>query len=805
MYKFLFTNLFFICFSIVACAQLSIGTSKKVITPYDSAYIAGHSHNRIFQGVNDDIYVKAAVITDMAESIVILTYDCIGLLYPQLLTIRKRLADILPEFPVNNIVMSSTHTHSGPDVVGLWGPNITTSGVDTNYMNFLIDQTLKAILEANRETTQVSGRYLELSYGDEWVHNISEPKEVDRSLKTIQFVDSTNNNVLSLTNFACHPTFLDAVNDQVSSDYIGGFYTQMDRALGGQNMFLQGSIGGWIQPEYEEKTPKQAFKRGREIAQFIINKLDTSSPLKKTKIIFKSRQVSLPVHNNNFKLLSQLGVVNRSFADSVTTELAYFEIGEASFATHPGETVPAMSLATKKMMSNKGPKMILGLGMDALGYILKPSFFDTSNQIPHSTYLCSVSLGQHTQNIILEQLKSLIQITAEKDKGLEDVFDAIIEEAIDSMAFPGCQVAVRHRGDLILQKSYGHHTYDQKQKVENDDIYDLASLTKVSTGIPLLMKLQDVNKFDLDANLSEYIPFLDKSNKAMISFREALTHQAQLKPYIVFWKATLRKNGKYKPRTFRHKKNKRFTIPISDQLYLHKRYKNKMFKTIKNSELEPNKEYKYSGLLFLLLPDMITDITKSNFEDLLSVQFFQPMKLSHTGYNPLEWYPKMKIIPTEMDTSFRKTLVHGRVHDEAAAMLDGVSGNAGLFSNATDLSSLFQMYCNMGTLYDKKYISSSTLSEYTSYQFESNRRGIGFDKPLLVFDEAQSYVAQSASEKSFGHSGFTGTMAWADPEHEIVFIFLSNRVHPNRSHSNIYQLNVRPRLHQAIYDFLGVK
>ena len=382
-------------------------------------------------------------------------------------------------------------------------------------------------------------------------------------------------------------------------------------------------------------------------------------------------------------------------------------------------------------------------------------------------------------------------------------FDDIIYEAIDSMAFPGCQITVAYNDSIIINKSYGHHTYDESVAVKNDHIYDVASLTKVTTGLPLLMKLHAHGLIDLDAPIERYLPELAKSNKSQLNMREILAHKARLVPYIIFWKEAVKNNGKYKRRTFKNKSNKRYNIQIANDLYMHRRYHKVMRSRIKDSDLLDEEGYRYSGLFFLMLPNLIERFTGGDFIDILQRELYDPIGLEQIGYHPLQRRDHSKIVPTEYDSLFRRQLVHGYVHDEAAAMI-GTSCNAGIFSNAEDLCKLFMMYQNYGRYHTRSILDSATVAEFTRYQYESemNRRGLGFDKPLLEYDADLAYVAKSASRASFGHSGFTGTMAWADPEHHIVFIFLSNRVYPNREQRNIYNLNVRPRLHQAVYDQL---
>lgn len=386
---------------------------------------------------------------------------------------------------------------------------------------------------------------------------------------------------------------------------------------------------------------------------------------------------------------------------------------------------------------------------------------------------------------------------------LEKNIDAVIQEGLDSQAYPGAQLLIAKDGAIVLNKTYGHHTFEKINTVKKTDLYDLASITKVTTGLPVLMKLYGENKFDIDASLKQYFPKFKNSNKAELNIREILAHQAQLKPYIVYWAKTLKKNGKYKAHTFKNTKSKNYPICITDDLYLHKNYKNRIFKYIKKSPLQEKKEYKYSGLFFLLLPEIISDLAGENFEQYLYENIYKPIGAERLLYNPLNKFSLNEVIPTERDTFFRKIQVHGRVHDEAAAMLNGVSCNAGLFGNAESLFKLFQMYLNNGKYNDQQIIAEKAIEEFTRCQFceTNNRRGLGFDKPPIEYVEGASYVAKDASADSFGHSGFTGTFVWADPKKNTVLVFLSNRVCPTRDNRKLYSMDIRPRMHQVVYDF----
>ena len=389
--------------------QLHVGGASGTINPGPEDFIAGHHKNRHFDGIHDSLYVKAVTLSDGKTTMAILTFDCIGLLYPALLDIRKAVAEEMPEGALDpaHIVMSSTHTHSGPDVVGLWGADQTSSGVRPEYMDQLVRVAADAIMEATQDMQPATVHYIEDSYGEEWVYNISKPEELDRSLTVLQFRGMGGESIATLTNFACHPTFLDAATDSVSSDYVGGFYSGLDKRLKGTNLFLQGAIGGWVQPEYEEKTFSNAMRRGEELAVQVINGLEGAAVMDSAALTFRSRVFAMPVSNPGFRQLAAIDVIKREITDSVQTEIALFSIGSAMFVTHPGETSPYYSLASKTLMNTDGPKFVLGLGMDALGYIVTPDFFDSTRNIPHSEYLTGMSVDGNAGNVVMEVIREL--------------------------------------------------------------------------------------------------------------------------------------------------------------------------------------------------------------------------------------------------------------------------------------------------------------------------------------------------------------------------------------------------------------
>ncbi|MEZ4970342.1 MAG: glycoside hydrolase family 3 N-terminal domain-containing protein [Flavobacteriaceae bacterium] len=380
--------------------------------------------------------------------------------------------------------------------------------------------------------------------------------------------------------------------------------------------------------------------------------------------------------------------------------------------------------------------------------------------------------------------------------------DSLMHQAISAKATPGGQLLVAKNGKVVLHKAYGQQKYNDTTKVTIADIYDLASVTKISSALPAIMKLYDEGKFDLDKGIGDYLDYFKNSNKADANFKEILAHQARFNPYITYWKNTLRKNGSYKWNTIKKDSSVRFPTKITAHMWLHRNYRKKIFKAIKKSPLLEKKEYQYSGLLFMILPAIVEKITQENFVAHLDRNFYNKLGANTLTYNPDKKFDKKQIIPTEDDFIFRHLPVHGTVHDEGAAMMGGISANAGLFSNANDLAKLMQMYLNKGSYGGERFIEENTLKEFTKVQFpeNNNRRGLGFDKPNLNYSGQNGNTAKDASSESFGHTGFTGIMVWMDPKEELLYLFLSNRVLPSRENTSLYRLNTRTNIQQVLYN-----
>jgi beta-N-acetylhexosaminidase len=419
-----------------------------------------------------------------------------------------------------------------------------------------------------------------------------------------------------------------------------------------------------------------------------------------------------------------------------------------------------------------------------------------------------VSTGNFTEagaGVKFSHLNRLRYSTPEK-VGLKkkDLFriDSIVLANIRDKAMPGCQILVAVDGHVIYKKSFGYHTYKKGNFVKNTDLYDVASLTKITAGTLAVMKLADEGRLDIDHKLVWYLPYLRGTNKDQIVIREMMAHQSGLQPWIPFYLNTMERK-KLRPEFFKPEITEQFAIKVADKLFIDKNYPFVIFDTIANSKLIPKKEYRYSDLGFILLRPVVESLTNKPMDRYLEDKFYKPLGLQYTTFNPLRRFDLNEIVPTEQDNYFRNQLIHGYVHDPAAAMMGGVSGHAGLFSNANDLAILMQMLLQEGHYGGHRYISPEIVREFTTQQFplDKNRRGIGFDKPDPE-SRRNGPTGQSPSLNSFGHTGFTGTYAWVDPDYNLVYIFLSNRVHPTAENTLLIKNKTRAEILEVIYKAL---
>ncbi len=390
--------------------------------------------------------------------------------------------------------------------------------------------------------------------------------------------------------------------------------------------------------------------------------------------------------------------------------------------------------------------------------------------------------------------------------------DSIIQDAIAQQAFPGCNILVAKDGKIIFHKTYGYHTYDNIIPTSKADIYDLASVTKVSSALPAIMKLHGEGKIDLDERFSTYWPdwkkrLFHQSDKEDITMRELLAHQAGLVPFIKFWGKS-QKDCKIIHKWYNIEPDGDYNLEVTPGMYLNQNFRKYVYKTIRKTPLKDRGKYVYSDLFFVMSPELISKVSGSNYVKYLDSCFYKPLGAGTITYLPTKEFSIDRIVPTEKDEYYRKRLLQGSVHDEAAAVLGGISGNAGLFASANDMAKLLQMYLNEGSYGGEQYIRPETFREFNRVQYpqNKNRRALGFDKPLpnnSTLSLKDSYPSPSVSPESFGHSGYTGTFFWVDPKYKLVYIMLANRVYPNRNHNKLLELSIRTKVQQVIYDSLS--
>ncbi len=412
------------------------------------------------------------------------------------------------------------------------------------------------------------------------------------------------------------------------------------------------------------------------------------------------------------------------------------------------------------------------------------------------------------------------------DGRLEARVDSLVGQALAAQAVPGCQVVVARRGTVVLRKSYGNQTYagygdaapprplkkasrpkeaaapagplSVPRRVADDDLYDLASLTKLLAATPALLKLEQAGKFSPDSTLGNYFPFLRGTDKAPLKMRDVLAHQARLRAFIPFWQELTKKNGALRRRYFRADSSARFPLQAARGLWASRRLPARIYKEIGASPLNDKPGYVYSDLSFLLYPELVRARTGLPLEDFLRREVYGPLGAATLGFRPARRFPLARLVPTEYDSTFRRQLLHGTVHDEGAALLGGFSGHAGLFGNANDVAKLVQTYAWGGRYGGQQIFDKALLDEWTRCQFcPDNRRGLAFDRPAA---HPALNFAPGSSPAAYGHTGYTGTAFYVEPKYDLVVVFLANRVHPTRRNNKISELNVRTGVMQLAID-----
>lgn len=386
------------------------------------------------------------------------------------------------------------------------------------------------------------------------------------------------------------------------------------------------------------------------------------------------------------------------------------------------------------------------------------------------------------------------------------VVDSILNDAVSKKAFPGCVVLAAHKGKIIYHKAFGTFSFNSPQPVTLESIFDLASVTKISATTVSVMKLYEEGKLDLDKTLGDYLPWVKGSNKAGLLVSDILLHQAGLVPFIAFYKETIDPvTGIPNPAIYSNVSKPGFSVRVAENLYLRNDWEDTLKDRILKSPLGPRNKYVYSDNDFIFLGKIVEQLSGTTLDQYVQQTFYRPMGMTTTGFKPRERFDVNRIVPTETETHFRRQTLQGDVHDEGSSLFGGVAGHAGLFSDAYDLSMLYQMLLDGGTFNGHRYLKASTIKFFTDYHSKVSRRGYGFDKPEK--DNATNkdpYPSALASPLTFGHTGFTGIGVWVDPKYDIVYIFMSNRVNPTRDNNKLSSMRIRGKVQDAIYRALGI-
>jgi len=377
---------------------------------------------------------------------------------------------------------------------------------------------------------------------------------------------------------------------------------------------------------------------------------------------------------------------------------------------------------------------------------------------------------------------------------LSKKIDEIAAEAIAEKATPGAVVMVIKNGQVIFEKGYGYHTYSKKEPTTIHNIFDLASVSKIAGTTPVIMRLTEQGIVDLDKPIGDYLWQAKATNKKDIRLKSVMLHEAGFTPFIPFYR-------NLKPGDLQSYDSPTHHVKVADSCYLvNNYYQDVMWPEMLHSEVKPVGNYVYSDISMYVMKEVAEHQTAIPMQKYVQDNFYRPLGMKTAGYNPRDRFAKQDIIPTEQDTSFRKVLLEGYVHDQGAAMAGGVAGHAGLFATANDLAIYGQLLLNRGEYGGERYFETKTVDLFTSKQSLTSRRGLGFDRwdPNLK----NEYPSKLSNATVYGHTGYTGTCIWIDPANQLVYIFLSNRVHPQVS-TKLLNLNIRSRIQDAIYEAIA--
>ncbi|MFN6040154.1 MAG: serine hydrolase domain-containing protein, partial [Bacteroidota bacterium] len=422
-------------------------------------------------------------------------------------------------------------------------------------------------------------------------------------------------------------------------------------------------------------------------------------------------------------------------------------------------------------------------------------------KLPFKAVIFKVNDGMEIKSTVRIQYTTPERMGIQKKKLAQ--IDSIAKKGINDKCYPGCRIIALKDGKVFYDKSFGNHSYGSSEKVNFNTIYDVASVTKISATALALMKLHGERKLDVNKKFGDYLPECRGTNKEDLILSEVMTHQSGLPAWIPFYKRSLGAKGTYKPGYYSDDFSKEYPYRVREGLYSAKTIKDTVYSQILNCNIKDKGKYLYSDLGYYLHQRIIEKMCNLTLDSFLTKFFYLPLGLQTIGYKPYRRFSKDKIAPTENDKEFRKSLLRGDVHDQGAALLGGVAGHAGIFSNANDLAVIMQMLLNKGTYGGERFLDSNSVKLFAWKNFYvGNRRGLCFEKPDPD-RKKEGPVTAECSLESFGHSGFTGTFVWADPKNQLIYIFLSNRVHPDATSNKLFSSGIRPKIHKLLYEAIA--
>ena len=553
---------------------------------------------------------------------------------------------------------------------------------------------------------------------------------------------------------------------------------------------------------------------GLDVKSFVVQKDDIATKskewltaLERYDLVVVSIEKTSMFPNKNFginqatvdffnRLVAQNDVILNLFACPYALDLFRINNSVKGLLVGYQDEVPAVNAVVKILTGEMTPKGTLPVSTNK--FKCGDGIRDLDSHPDTPLLVLDESLDESLEPI--ENVSVFALPAGEMKKVYERRLDSVARSGIKMGAYPGCQLIALKDGKVVYDKCFGNFTYGGGHVVEPDDIYDIASCTKIFASTLAVMKLYDQGKLDLNKTLADFFPYLKGKAHGNLKLIDIMTHQAGLKAWVPFYLPTIDANGP-KPEFYTDAIDEQHHVRVAENLYLVNDYADRIFDSVSKTPLGKTK-YLYSDMGFYYIPKIVKLLTNQNIEDFLDQEYYYPMGLNHIGYKPLEHFTREQIAPTENDTVFRRQLVWGDVHDQAAAMMGGVAGHAGLFSNARDLAVIMQMLLDEGVYDGRRYLKAETVRYFTKAPFAAsndNRRGIGFDK-LPIGKKGACTASKSGSMQGYGHTGFTGTFAWADPANKLVIVFLSNRVYPDAEPNKLVKSGIRSILHDILYE-----